>query len=124
MIRLGTTTATDDTTGATVATSEAWRGVDRGRVEEALARFRGAYQQQPPAYSAVKVAGERAYRRARRGEAVTLAPRRVEVEVFELVGLELPDVRFRATVSGGTYLRSLARDVGEELQCGAHLAEL
>src|SRR3989454_4240122 len=63
MIRLGTTTATDDTTGATVATSEAWRGVDRGRVEEALAGFRGAYDQRPPAYSAVKVAGERAYRR-------------------------------------------------------------
>src|SRR2546426_7743788 len=67
MIRLGTTTATDDTTGATVATSEAWRGVDRGRVEEALAGFRGAYDQRPPAYSAVKVAGERAYRRGRRG---------------------------------------------------------
>src|SRR5439155_9393212 len=59
MIRLGRTTATDDTTGATVATSEAWRGVDRGRVEEALAGFRGAYDQRPPAYSAVKVAGER-----------------------------------------------------------------
>src|SRR3989442_11319105 len=67
MIRLGTTTATDDTTGATVATSEAWRGVDRGRVEEALAGFRGAYDQRPPAYSAVKVAGERAYRRGGAG---------------------------------------------------------
>ena len=124
VIRLGRTTSTDDATGQTATISDAWQSLDRARVEAALARFRGAYQQQPPAYSAVKVAGERAYRRARRGEAVTLAPRRVEVEVFELVGLELPDVRFRATVSGGTYLRSLARDVGEELQCGAHLAEL
>ena len=124
VIRLGRTTSTDDATGHTTAISDAWQSLDETRVEAALARFRGAYQQQPPAYSAVKVAGERAYRRARRGEAVTLAPRRVEVEVFELVGLELPDVRFRATVSGGTYLRSLARDVGEELQCGAHLAEL
>ncbi len=124
VIRLGRTTSTDDTTGHTTAISDAWQSLDEAQVEAALARFRGAYQQQPPAYSAVKVAGERAYRRARRGEAVTLAPRRVEVEVFELVGLELPDVRFRATVSGGTYLRSLARDVGEELQCGAHLAEL
>src|SRR5256885_16102298 len=76
LIRLGTTTATDDTTGATVATSEAWRGVDRGRVEEALAGFRGAYDQRPPAYSAVKVAGERAYRRGgRRGGGGGGAPR-------------------------------------------------
>ena len=124
VIRLGRTTSTDDTTGHTTAISDAWQSLDEAQVEAALARFRGAYQQQPPAYSAVKVAGERAYRRARRGEAVTLAPRRVEVQLLELVGLEPPDVRFRATVSGGTYLRSLARDVGEELKCGAHLAVL
>src|SRR5439155_694011 len=66
VMRLGATTATDDATGATVATSETWRGVDRARVDAALAAFRGAYDQRPPAYSAVKVAGERAYRRARR----------------------------------------------------------
>jgi len=124
VIRLGTTTATDDATGATVATSEAWRGVDRARVEEALAAFRGAYDQRPPAYSAVKVAGERAYRRARRGEGVVLRPRRVEVAALELESFAPPDVGFRATVSGGTYLRSLARDVGEALGCGAHLATL
>jgi len=124
VIRLGRTTSTDDATGQTATISDAWQSLDRARVEAALARFRGAYQQQPPAYSAVQVGGERAYRRARRGEAVTLAPRRVEVQILELVGLELPDVRFRATVSGGTYLRSLARDVGEELRCGAHLAVL
>ena len=124
VIRLGTTTATDDATGATVATSEAWRGVDRARVEEALAAFRGAYDQRPPAYSAVKVAGERAYRRARRGEGVVLRPRRVEVTALELESFAPPDVGFRATVSGGTYLRSLARDVGEALGCGAHLATL
>jgi len=93
-------------------------------VEEALAGFRGAYDQRPPAYSAVKVAGERAYRRARRGEGVVLRPRRVEVTELELETFAPPDVGFRATVSGGTYLRSLARDVGEVLGCGAHLASL
>ena len=124
VIRLGTTTATDDATGATVATSRAWHGLDRTRVEAALAGFRGAYDQRPPAYSAVKVAGERAYRRARRGEGVVLAPRRVEVTELEVESFGLPDVGFRATVSGGTYLRSLARDVGEALGCGAHLATL
>ena len=124
VIRLGATTATDDATGATVATSEAWHALDRSRVEEALAAFRGAYDQRPPAYSAVKVAGERAYRRARRGEGVVLRPRRVDVTELELESFTPPDVGFRATVSGGTYLRSLARDVGEALGCGAHLATL
>jgi len=124
VIRLGATTATDDATGATVATSEAWHALDRARVEEALAAFRGAYDQRPPAYSAVKVAGERAYRRARRGEGVVLRPRRVDVTELELESFTPPDVGFRATVSGGTYLRSLARDVGEALGCGAHLAAL
>src|SRR5207247_1098668 len=69
VIRLGRTTSTDDATGHTTAISDAWQSLDETRVEAVLARFRGAYQQQPPAYSAVKVAGERAYRRARRGEA-------------------------------------------------------
>ena len=124
VIRLGATTATDDATGATVATSEAWHALDRARVEEALAAFRGAYDQRPPAYSAVKVAGERAYRRARRGEGVVLQPRRVDVTELELESFTPPDGGFRATVSGGTYLRSLARDVGEALGCGAHLATL
>jgi len=124
VIRLGRTTATDDATGPTAGASDAWRSLDRARVEAALARFRGAYVQRPPAYSAVKVEGERAYRRARRGEPVALAARPVEVSALELVRFAPPDVAFRATVSGGTYLRGLARDVGEELGCGAHLATL
>jgi tRNA pseudouridine55 synthase len=124
VIRLGRTTTTDDATGATLATSDAWQSLDRARLEAAAARFQGAYEQRPPIFSAVKVAGERAYRRARRGEPVALAPRRVEVMALELVGVELPDVGFRARVSGGTYLRSLARDLGEALGCGAHLVTL
>jgi tRNA pseudouridine55 synthase len=124
VILLGTTTTTDDATGAPIGGSEAWRALDRATVTQALARFRGGYAQRPPAFSAVKVAGERAYRRARRGEAVALAPRRVEVAELELEELDLPAVRFRATVSSGTYLRSLARDVGEALGCGGHLAGL
>jgi tRNA pseudouridine55 synthase len=92
----------------------------------ALARFRGGYEQRPPVYSAVKIAGERAYRRARRGEVVEPAPRRVEIEELALVQYAAPssDVHFRATVGGGTYLRSLARDVGAALGCGGHLVTL
>ncbi|HVH66563.1 MAG TPA: tRNA pseudouridine(55) synthase TruB [Gemmatimonadales bacterium] len=124
VIRLGVATTTDDATGKPLATSEGWRELDRERVEQALARFRGGYDQRPPVYSAVKIAGERAYRRARRGEPVAPPSRRVDVTELELVRVELPDVVFRATVSGGTYVRSLARDVGATLGCGAHLAAL
>ena len=124
VIRLGRTTATDDATGPTAGASDACQSLDRAHVEAALARFHGAYEQRPPAYSAVKVEGERAYRRARRGEPVALAARPVLVSALELVRFAPPDVAFRATVSGGTYVRGLARDVGEELGCGAHLATL
>jgi tRNA pseudouridine55 synthase len=124
VIRLGVATTTDDVTGQPVATSEAWREIDRARVEQVLAAFRGGYDQRPPAYSAVKIAGQRAYRRARRGEPVAPPPRHVDVAELALVRLALPDVEFRATVSSGTYVRSLARDVGARLGCGAHLAAL
>lgn len=124
VIRLGATTTTDDVTGAVVATSDAWRALKEADVSAACSEFEGERAQRPPAYSAVKVDGERAYRRARRGEAVTLEPRTVAIRSLTLDALALPDVRFRATVTAGTYLRSLARDVGERLGCGAHLAAL
>jgi tRNA pseudouridine55 synthase len=124
VMRLGATTTTDDRLGEVVDTSDGWNAVDRAAIEAAFARFRGPIRQRPPAHSAVKVAGERAYRRARRGEAVTVPERYVEVDALELVEWTAPDVRFRATVSGGTYVRSLARDIGAELGCGAHLVRL
>ena len=123
-IRLGTVTDTDDPTGQVQRTSEAWKALDRQTVERALQRFTGRISQRPPAHSAISIAGVRAYRRARRGETVTLAERPVEVLELALLEFSPPDVRFRATVGAGTYLRSLARDVGESLGCGAHLAAL
>jgi tRNA pseudouridine55 synthase len=122
--RLGITTDTDDVTGQTLATSDAWRSVSRQQVEQALARFTGGYEQRPPAYSAVKVGGERAYKRARRGERVDLEPRRVAVNELVLTSFEPPELGFRATVSSGTYIRSLLRDVGAALGCGAHVTRL
>lgn len=123
VLRLGVTTDTDDRTGQVTATGDAVQ-VTAAAVEAVLARFRGTYEQRPPAYSAVKVAGERAYRRARRGETVEPPARPVHVHDLELVEFRPPDVRFRATVSAGTYVRSLARDIGVALGCGAHLVEL
>jgi tRNA pseudouridine55 synthase len=123
VIRLGVTTETDDATGKVVATAP-WTSITPAQLAEVIGSFRGGYEQRPPAYSAVKIEGERAYRRARRGEAVTLPPRQVEIKELEIVEAAVPDLRFRATVSGGTYLRSLARDIGAALGCGAHLAAL
>jgi tRNA pseudouridine55 synthase len=122
VIRLGVTTDTDDPTGAVLRTET--MEVTAAQLAAALTEFRGGYLQRPPAYSAVKIAGERAYRRARRGEIVEPAARRVDIEQLELVEFAFPDVRFRATVGGGTYVRSLARDIGAALGCGGHLRAL
>ncbi len=121
-IRLGQTTDTDDATGP--VQEERPVAVDRTALDRALDGFRGTYRQRPPAYSAVKVDGERAYRRARRGEVVEPSERDVEIRALEVTVFAPPDVQFRATVSGGTYLRSLARDIGAALGCGGHLAAL
>jgi len=122
VVRLGVTTDSDDATGMVLRTETV--DVTPRQLGAALAQFRGGYEQRPPAYSAVKIAGERAYRRARRGEVVEPALRRVEIAELELVEYAAPDVRFRAIVGGGTYLRSLARDVGAALGCGGHLIAL
>lgn len=123
VIRLGVTTETDDLTGAVVATAP-WTAITPAQLAAVIGSFRGGYEQRPPAYSAVKIEGERAYARARRGETVEPAPRPVEIRELEIVEAAVPDLQFRATVSGGTYLRSLARDIGAKLGCGAHLAAL
>jgi tRNA pseudouridine55 synthase len=93
-------------------------------LEAAASSFRGTINQVPPMYSAVQVEGERLYEKARRGETVDRPPRQVEVDAFEFGEREGRDVRFRVECSKGTYVRSLARDVGENLGVGAHLVEL
>ncbi len=123
VIRLGVTTDTDDLTGTVVATAP-WTAITPAQLADVIGSFRGTYEQRPPAYSAVKIEGERAYRRARRGEVVNPEPRPVEIRELEIVEAAVPDLRFRATVSAGTYVRSLARDIGAKLGCGAHLTAL
>jgi tRNA pseudouridine55 synthase len=93
-------------------------------VRETLAGFVGQQRQRPPAYSAKHVGGERSYRLARRGSAVEPAETTVTVHRIELVAWDPPAVTFRATVSPGTYLRAIARDLGERLGVGAHLTVL
>jgi tRNA pseudouridine55 synthase len=93
-------------------------------LNEAGKKFTGEIIQVPPAYSAIKKNGERSYDLARQGRAVVLDGRKVTVSVFEIQIHELPLVSFRVVCSTGTYIRSLANDVGESLGCGAYLSSL
>jgi tRNA pseudouridine55 synthase len=124
VLRLGATTATDDATGAVLATSDAWQVLADREVATAMAALTGERDQVPPTFSAKRTGGERAHRLARRGVPVRLAPQRVSVRRFALEGRAGRDVRFHAEVGSGTYVRSLAHELGDALGCGAHLTEL
>jgi tRNA pseudouridine55 synthase len=120
--RLGIETDTLDAEGSVVRTVPV--DVAEEDLRQALAGLLGEIEQRPPAYSAVKVGGQRLYRSARRGEQVEAPVRRVRVDAFELLRYAPPDFDFQATVSGGTYVRSLVAEVGGRLGCGAHLTRL
>ena len=124
--RLGVATTTDDLTGEPLPSERppGSRVPPREEVEAALSALQGASRQRPPVYSAKHVGGERSYARARRGDPVALADVDIVVRQVELLEYAYPDLRFRATVSAGTYLRALARDLGERLGSAAHLRAL
>ena len=127
-VRLGATTPTDDPDSPQVP----WRRPDgsppeppsRDAVEAALRPFVGTILQRPPPFSAMKVAGRRAYDLARGGAEVRLDPRPVRVYGIDLLDYAWPDVRLRVDCGRGTYIRSIARDLGEALDCGGHLTAL
>ena len=95
-----------------------------GEIREAMQSLTGVLDQAPPPFSAKKIGGVPSYKLARRNLAVEMAPSRVEVQQFELLGFEPPFARFRVVCSPGTYVRSLAHDLGQKLGCGAHLSAL
>ncbi len=121
---LGIRTDTDDLTGQVLETSDAADRVSEEQLAASLAGFLGPQLQRPPQYSAKHVGGERSYAKARRGEVIELPEVAVTVRRIELVGFHSPLVTFRAEVSAGTYLRAIARDLGERLGVGAHLTGL
>lgn len=92
--------------------------------EVIVKRFTGAIDQIPPAHSAIKVDGKRVYELARKGKEVKLEPRRITVKVFEITAFRLPVLEFRVVCSTGTYIRSLANDLGAALGCGGYLSSL
>jgi tRNA pseudouridine55 synthase len=122
-IRWGVARETDDREGA--ITAESAVRPDTAAIEAALTRFIGVLRQRPPAYSAIKVAGRRAYALARAGRAPDLPVRRIEIAELHLSGVSDPDhADFQAVVGEGTYIRSLARDLAEVLGTLGHVVEL
>lgn len=121
-IRFGAATDTYDLTGT--VTAEVGRVPGLAEIEALLPRFTGRILQAPPAYSALKIEGQPAYRRARRGEAVAPAPREVEVYALHVVSWAPPDLELDVSCGKGTYIRSLAHDLGQAAGSAAHLAAL
>lgn len=125
VLRLGQTTTTDDAEGEVLATAQA--NFTDARLDEVLAEFRGEILQTPPIYSALKVAGKALYRHAREGNPIQPAPRHVTIHEITLLQRclgDAPSLSLRVACGKGTYIRSLARDIGAALGCGAHLIAL
>lgn len=122
-IRFGATSSTDDRTGEITPDSMA-KPVLPLKLEETIASFAGEYDQTPPAYSAKKINGKKAYEIARKGGRPNLKPKRVMIYSIETVECQWPLLTIRCTVSSGTYIRALARDIGIKLGCGAYVEAL
>ena len=122
-IRLGATTPSFDLE-TEVDAEYPVEHISREKVEECLKQFTGKIEQIPPLFSAVKIDGKRAYEFARKNEEIELKPKILVIKEIELLFYNLPTITIRVVCSKGTYIRALARDIGESLQSGAHLLAL
>ena len=101
-----------------------WEHITKDEILAAVVKLTGSYDQLPPVFSAKKIKGKRAYDYARKDQDVTMIPKHITISAFEVQELNLPEVHFRVACSKGTYIRALARDLGLELNTGAHLSAL
>lgn len=120
---LGRRSDTDDITGNVIEGGD-WTSITQAQLESALSQFVGRIQQKPPQFSAVHVEGQRAYQLARKGQSFELAARPVDVFSIRIVDLQLPEVEVEIECGSGTYIRSIGRDLGGKLECGAVMTRL
>ena len=121
-MRLGISSTTGDEEGQKTQVSE--KVPTKDQTLTVLSQFEGTIEQTPPAYSAVKINGQRAYKLAREGKEVKLEPRKVTIKRLQMTGYIYPEVKFSAEVSSGTYIRSLVEDIGKKLETGAYMCDL
>ena len=121
-MRLGETSTTGDPEGKISSVSD--KKPTKTELETALKQFIGVIEQTPPAYSAIKINGQRAYKLARAGKEVIIEPRKVTINGLELTSYKYPEVKFTADVSAGTYIRTLVEDLGYTLKTGAYTTGL
>lgn len=121
-IRLGQTSTTGDPEGEIVERDA--RVPEREEIAEVCRQFVGEITQVPPQFSAIKINGRRAYDLARKGEVIDMPSRQVNIYSLEVIDYQYPFLQIRAHVSSGTYIRTLASDIGEALQIGAYCVEL
>ena len=123
-MQLGIKTDTEDVTGEILKESDLWKSLSNDEIIEAVNSFVGKYSQLPPMYSAIKKDGKKLYEYARAGIEVERQKREVEIIFIDNISIELPYVNFDVKCSKGTYIRSLCRDIGDKLGCGASLSGL
>jgi len=123
VLELGIETDTQDLTGTVTSKSED-TDFDERTIREIFERFQGEIRQHPPVYSALKHEGTPLYKLARQGKAVQKPPRQVFISHLRIIDIKLSEIRFETVCSGGTYIRTLAADIGAALGCGAHLKSL
>jgi tRNA pseudouridine55 synthase len=124
LVKLGVSTDTYDAEGSIVEERPVPPDLAETQLRAALDAFTGEIEQIPPVYSAIKIGGKSAHARVRAGETVELKPRRIRIDSIDLLAFTPPTLELRVTCSAGTYIRSLAHDLGEALGCGAMLAGL
>lgn len=123
IIQLGVKTSTDDAEGEVIF-ERSLNNLNIRAIHEACTNFTGVIQQIPPQYSAIKIHGKRAYKLARAEQIFSLAAREVEIFSLEIMDISLPQIRIRAHCSKGTYIRALARDIGDFLEVGAYAQDI
>jgi tRNA pseudouridine55 synthase len=123
VIRLGVSTTTQDAEGAPVEARDA-SAIDRAQVEAVVRNYIGDIEQLPPMVSAIKKDGVPLYKLARKGQEIEREPRKIHIASFDILGFENPDIAFRVRSSKGTYVRTLAHDIGRDLGVGGHLGAL
>ena len=123
-VHLGAVSDTDDAEGTIEMTKPKAQIPNEIQINATLKRFTGEIQQVPPTYSAIKLKGRKAYELAREGTTPVIEPRTVEIKEIELLEYAYPLLRIRVVCGKGTYIRSLARDIGRTLGCGAYLTAL